>query len=366
MSSSRNGNRITRALCASCLALGLVSTPHAQQTGIRQLPPEERRAGIWISSEEIQGLPTSGRAWKALLEAADRPVIAPSIADRNSNDDTAVMAKALVYVRTGQSSYRAQVLFAISGVMGTERQGDVLSLGRNLPGYVIAADLVGLNDRLETDFQVWLRSLLTAQFHGATLRRVHERRPNNWGTHAGGARAVIARYLKDTAELERVAQVFRGWLGERAIYDGFEFGDVSWQADPVHPVGINPRGAQRDGHSIDGVLPDDQRRSGAFTWPAPKENYVYEALQGALLQAVVLSRAGYDCWEWGDRALLRAALWLEREADYPAQGDDQWQPYVVNHHYPEANLRTVLPAHPGKNVGWTDWTLFRNVRPETR
>ena len=110
MSSSRNGNRITRALCASCLALGLVSTPHAQQTGIRQLPPEERRAGIWISSEEIQGLPTSGRAWKALLEAADRPVIAPSIADRNSNDDTAVMAKALVYVRTGQSRDRKSVV----------------------------------------------------------------------------------------------------------------------------------------------------------------------------------------------------------------------------------------------------------------
>ena len=88
---------------------------------------------------------------------------------------------------------------------------------------------------------------------------------------------------------------------------------------------------------------------------------MYEALQGALLQAVVLERAGYEPFAWGDRALLRAALWLEHEADFPAEGDDTWQPYVINHFY-EANLKVVLPARPGKNVGWTDWTLYSNVR----
>ena len=68
---------------------------------------------------------------------------------------------------------------------------------------------------------------------------------------------------------------------------GFEYGDLSWQADPTKPVGINPVGAKRDGHSIDGVLPDDQRRSGGFVWPPTKENYVWEALQGAIAQAVI-------------------------------------------------------------------------------
>jgi len=61
----------------------------------------------------------------------------------------------------------------------------------------------------------------------------------------------------------------------------------------------------KDGHRIDGVLPDDQRRGGSFGWPAPRENYVWEALQGALAQAVILHRAGYDVWNWEDRALLR-------------------------------------------------------------
>ena len=46
-----------------------------------------------------------------------------------------------------------------------------------------------------------------------TLRGTHEQRPNNWGTHAGAARAAVALYLGDTAELSRTATVFRGWLG---------------------------------------------------------------------------------------------------------------------------------------------------------
>jgi hypothetical protein len=311
---------------------------------------------VWISVEEIQRLPTSGAAWRALVAAAEQPLPAPDIAGRDNNCDVFCLAKALVHARTGEAGLRDEVLEALQAVIGSERAGDVLSLARNLPGYVISAELVGLPPALDKRFRSWLELVPHEELEGQTLRGIHERRPNNWGTHAGAARAVVARYLGRDAELERVAQVFRGWLGERSFYDGFEFGNLTWQADPQHPVGINPRGAMRDGHSIDGVLPDDQRRGGPFSWPPPKENYVYEALQGALVQAVVLARAGYDVWEWGDRALLRAALWLEREADYRAEGDDTWQPHVINHFY-DANLRLEIPAHHGKNVGWTDWTL---------
>src|SRR5262249_27246404 len=102
---------------------------------------------------------------------------------------------------------------------------------------------------------------------------------------------------------------------------------------------------------------------GPFLWPPPHENYVYEALQGALLQAVVLARAGYDVWNWEDRALLRASQWLEREALYPAPGDDAWQTYVVNH-LCHAGLTARLPLRTGKNVGWTDWTLGSDEKPE--
>lgn len=106
---------------------------------------------------------------------------------------------------------------------------------------------------------------------------------------------------------------------------------------------------------MDGVLPDDQRRGGGFTWPPPREGYVWEALQGAVVQAAILHRAGFPAFEWQDRALLRAAEWLYRQAAFPPSGDDEWQPYVINYFY-GTDLPAPMPARPGKNVAWTDWT----------
>jgi hypothetical protein len=154
------------------------------------------------------------------------------------------------------------------------------------------------------------------------------------------------------------AQVFKGWLGDRSAYASFDYGDLDWQCDPSKPVGINPKGCMKNGHSIDGVVPDDQRRAGGFSWPPPKENYVWEGLQGALAQAMILHRAGYDVWNWEDQAILRAVNWLHDQANFPAEGDDTWEPFVINHFY-GTNFPTSSTSRPGKNLGWTDW-LFGN------
>jgi hypothetical protein len=232
-------------------------------------------------------------------------------------------------------------------------------LGRELAAYVIAADLIDLpnydSNFDNQQFRPWLRRTLTEDLEGRTLQSTHEDRPNNWGTHAGASRAAVAVYLGDQAELERTAQVFKGWLGDRSSYAGFAYGKLDWQCNPSEPVGINPAGCMKEGHSIDGVLPDDQRRDGPFQWPPPKENYVWEGLQGALAQAVILSNAGYDVWNWEDQALLRAVRWLHEQANFPAEGDDAWQPHLVNYYY-GTDFPAVVPARPGKNVGWTDWT----------
>jgi hypothetical protein len=112
----------------------------------------------------------------------------------------------------------------------------------------------------------------TETLDGKTLINTHEIRPNNWGTHAGASRVATDLYLGDKADLAKAAQVFKGWLGDRSAYAGFTYGDLAWQADPSKPVGINPKGATRNGHLIDGVLPDDQRRAGGFSWPPQQEN----------------------------------------------------------------------------------------------
>lgn len=311
--------------------------------------------GVWSSAAELALLPESGAAWDALAQEASLPAGTPDLSDQDDDTDMRVLAKAIVHARTGDAGLRTEVIQACLAAIGTEAGGRTLALGRNLAPYVIAADLVGLPPADDALFSAWLLSCLTKDLDGRTLRSTHEDRPNNWGTHAGASRAAVAVYLGDAAEIDRCAQVFKGWLGDRSSYAGFDYGELWWQADASKPVGINPRGATMNGRSIDGVLPDDQRRGGAFTWPPPKENYVWEALQGALLQAVILHRVGYDTWNWEDQALLRAMDWLHDECDYPATGDDTWQPHLINWSY-GTDFPAPVPSDAGKNMGFTDWT----------
>jgi len=348
----------TRSMRRSLMQLALAFAACVPAPASETAPPVPERdalAGIWIGADELAELPTQGPAWDNLVAAAEKTLAPPNLSDQDDLVDVQVLAKALVFARTGEERYRDEVVAACTAAIGTERGGDCLALGRNLAAYVLAADLVVLPPDHDERFRAWLRTITTANHGGRTLRSTHEDRPNNWGTHAGGSRAVVARYLGDTDELARVAYVFRGWLGDRRAYTGFEYREPWWQADESKPVGINPKGSTKEGFRLDGVLPDDQRRGGPLAFPPHKENYVYEALQGALLQAVVLDRAGYDVWDWEDRALLRAFEWLHEMADFPAEGDDTWQPHLVNRVY-GTDFPAPVPARPGKNVGWTDWT----------
>jgi hypothetical protein len=318
-------------------------------------------AGIWLSAVEISSIPTSGAAWDNLLATANGSCGTPDLSNQDQNTNVCVMARALVYARTGTTLYRDRVVTALRSVASSGTySGRALSPGRELAAYVIAADLIALaahDPTLDSQLRSKLRELLTTPTTDGprNLVECHEVRPNNWGTQCGASRVAVASYLSDAAELSRAAQVFRGWLGDRSAYAAFSWGDLSWQCDAARPVGINPAGCTKNGNPIDGVLPDDQRRSGSFTWPPPKENYVYEALQGALVQAVILSRRGYDAWSWESRALLRAFRWLHDVAAYPAEGDDTWQPHLVNRVY-GTSFPAPVPARAGKNVGWTDWT----------
>ena len=325
--------------------------------------PAAAGKGIWIGAEEIAALPTSGAAWENLLAEANEPTGTPDLSNQDDDVNVRVLAKALVFARTGNERYRTEVIDACRRAIGTEDGGRTLALGRELAAYVIAADLVGLPPGDDAAFRAWLGSVRFEPLDGRTLVSTHEDRPNNWGTHASASRAAAAVYLGDSADLERVARVFKGWLGDRASYAGFDWGDLDWQANPSQPVGINPKGATLQGHPVDGVLPDDQRRGGGFSWPPPAENYVWEALQGALATALILSRAGYtDVWSWQDQALLRAVRWLHEQARFPAEGDDTWLPHLVNHHY-GTSFPAPVPARPGKNLGWTDWTHGPGASP---
>ncbi len=243
----------------------------------------------------------SGSAWSAVKAAADGSLGTARVSDQSSEHDVKTLAVALVYARTGVATYRTKAANAIMSAVGTESGGRTLAVARNLTAYVIAADLINLkayDGSKNSQFRSWLTGIRTASLDGDTLVSTHERRANNWGTAAGAARIAADIYLGDTTDLARAASVFQGWLGDRSNYAGFPFGDLTWQADPANPVGINKKGATIQGKNVDGVLPDDQRRSGGFTGPAPQENYVWGALGPAFRQAELLSHAGYPAYSW--------------------------------------------------------------------
>ena len=361
----------------------------AQERAVTTPPPDRtlpaaHPGGIWISHAELMRLPTSGAAWERLKEAADGPMEPPDIANQDSNHDVKTLAVALVAARIGDPGYRERATEAITAAVGTEDGGRTLELGRNLLSYVIAADLIDFrayDPIAEAEFRKWLRGvrhepLGSEAVADHTLIGTHERSPSNWGGMAGASRAAIAAYLHDEDELERVAKVMKGWLGDRSSYPGtpgpvfgpddvgqsFRFGgsedDLSWHADPLRPRGVNPKGARKEGHSIDGALPDDMRRGGEFTWPPRYTQYPREALSGYVALAEILYRQGYDVYQWENRALLRACRFLfELEQEFPEE--EWWEPgvpayWIVNYRY--GSSFPVTGKELGRNFGWTDWT----------
>jgi hypothetical protein len=329
------------------------------QPGPQPLPPTSTGA-VWLTQTDVRALPMSGAGWNAVKSAADGSFGSADIANQDSDHDVDTLAAALVFARTGDAGYRSKVNSAISSAIGTEAGGRTLALARNLNPYVLAADLIDLrtsDPALDQRFRTWLQGVRTANLQGLTLISTHEKRPNNWGTMAGASRIAADLYLGDTSDLAKATAVFRGYLGDRAAYAGFAWGDLSYQADSSKPVGINPPGAAKSGVDIDGAIPDDMRRGCAFQSVPCHTNYAWEALQGVVVQAELLSRHGQPAFAWSANAILRAAKYLDRldnqYGGWWAASDDKWQPWIINHAY-----GTSFPAShggPGKVMGWTDW-----------
>jgi len=267
--------------------------------------------------EALRRKPQSGAAWTAMLKAAQADPGTPSVENQDSKHNTNMQAAAYVYACTGDTQYLNKVLAGLRAIVSPSLKiGRALALAREVPGYIAAAEGIELwkvDPDLHTAFCAKLRYFLTCPTSGggpATLVKSQEQRPNNWGTHASCARVMIARYTGDDAELARAVQVFKGFLGDRASYAGFEYGALDWQYQKDRPVGINIKGAEIQGHSVDGALPEELRRAGGFTWPPGKTDYCWEAEQGITATIAVLENAGLPAKSWSDQAHLRSVKWL--------------------------------------------------------
>jgi len=189
------------------------------------LPPSPRPPGDYIlmSRDALMALPTSGPAWENLVAIANDPPGRPDLTDQDNRVGVMTLASALVYARTGDATYQERARSQIMGAIGTEQEGatnSILSLGRQLGAYVLAADFIKLSAPDDDRFRSWLSDIRTRVLGGhgrwTSLTATHEDAPQNWGSFAGASRIAASLYLNDTADVARAAQVFRGFQIGRA------------------------------------------------------------------------------------------------------------------------------------------------------
>ncbi|MDP8905463.1 MAG: alginate lyase family protein [Chloroflexota bacterium] len=331
-------------------------------------PPDVAGADyLLISGADLMAQPTGVAAWEDLEAVADAPPGRADLTDQDNRHGVRALAAALVFARTGDEAYEAKARQAIIEAIGTEREGadnSILALGRQLAAYVLAADFIRLSGDDDREFRSWLSEIRTRELGGhgrwRSLTATHEDSINNWGAFAGASRIAASLYLGDTIDVARAATVLRGFLGDRDAWNDWEplnRHDVEWACDPDAYTPINPP-CWRSGINLDGAIVADISRAGGLGWPPGRTALIYtlESLQGLAVQAELLHQNGYDAWEWSDRALMRAALFVDRA--------DGWNIISVGRHVPWLfNERYALKipewrARYGRLLGYTDW-LYR-------
>lgn len=326
-------------------------------------PPPPPGQGIWISKEEIIKLPMSGSAWNATLSAANGSWGTAHLNDNNSMHDVYTLAGALVAARTGDDSMRSKTIEGLQSAMNSSISR-TLELARGLQTYIISADIIDYHD---AGFENWVRDITFVRpvsgRDGSGLYNNALTDSTNWGGHERASAIAAALYLGDN-RINELVRAYREYIGENVSPKTLIYRGTNWQADQSNKAGVNRVGARIQGQDVSGVIPEDWRRGGEFKWPPTSSGYMWEGVQGFVVTAALLHRAGLVPFTSGDNVLSRVLHQLMDPLNppnpgisYQPSGDDTWIPWVVNY-YAGTNFQTTT-ANPGKNMGWTDWTHAR-------
>jgi hypothetical protein len=324
-----------------------------------------------ISRAELLALPTSGSAWSSLLADADGAWPAVNTGDQNNKTDVKALAGALVYARTGNSAYRDKVVATLRALHTGPWYTDMLALVRQLGGYVMAADLVGYRDPAFLD---WLARARTREVvdhsRWKTMTFTAGNAANNYGTFALASLIAVDRFLGDSAAVARDWAIFQGygtsfasgWSGGPFIKTGdwdAAYSCIGSDGTTKLPIGINPPGCVKSGHNVDGMPVDDASRQHAF--PTPHAGYVNEAMQGYVVQALLLYRAGYAAFEANSSQIRRVADYQVRTGIWNYHGTGYYAAWLVNWAY-GAGYSTRTPTNGGRVFGYADWLYGGRVR----
>lgn len=356
--------------------------------------------GVIVSAAEIAKWPTSGTGWKNIKSVADHigtdpDLDIPDLTNQNNKHNMKVLAQAIVFACTGDKAYQTKAFEGIMSAKGTEQTGaynSILSLGRQLGGYVIAADLIQMQTYFPQDyinFRDWLWEIRTKDLGGhavfTSLIQTHEQYASNWATFAGASRIAADVYLledpvysvKAKADLDRAAAIFAAWLGDRSMYPGGGYFkktsgyDSSWSCDPDKWTAVNPPCSKTaptgENINLDGAIVSDISRGGSFaaTPGADGISYSWEALQGVFVQAEILYRLyrlnpvlyPYPAYDWSNNAIQRAMNFMRRiNTGWTLSSSEYYVPWMEAYRYNQP-LPTIAAGH-GRVFGYTDWLFF--------
>lgn len=375
-------------------------------------------AYLVMARAELEGLSTATAAWDYLKARADEAVAitldaasssSPWLPNYNDSGQAArvparYLAAAFVVASSysgDKTPYRQATEAALLHIVGSEEEastdgtaaGDrLLATARQLPAWVLAADLIALDrslpgtrssagsetgtDWTATSFEAWLGGVLakTIGTHGrwTSIAQTQESSAANWGAHCAASRVAVSLYLGDGEDVDRAATVLRGALGDSSAYPAYPDGqtpaagagfqttssfDSSWSCNHTSTIGgWRPINSAACGNDMDGIVVEDISRS-AGAYPSYDDTglgYTFETMAGLHLASLLLDRQGPSAFSWSDDGLLRAMQWLDRQGEVPgASSVRQHVPWITNHFY-----GTSLPtddARMGRGFGFTDW-----------
>jgi hypothetical protein len=311
-----------------------------------------------VDKTRLLAFPTSGAPWTKVKSVADGSMGTVALADQNSTTAGKTLAAALVAARTGSTAHADKTRTVLAGLpTASLANARVLSVARQVAGFVLAADLIGYRD---PKFVQWVDTIRWFNIGGHsrwyTIKFTSEDSANNWGGWAMASRIAASAYLADTTDLGVCATIVKGY-SDRTAYAGFrktaDF-DPTWATDATNWTPVNPAGFP--GKS--GACVEDISRS-AGTYPTVDDTgrtYSWEFIGGWSLSCRVLSRAGHpNAYQWGDSALRRAGEFLASVKGYPPlYSVNQYIPWEINNAY-GITLGPVNAAGLGRQFGFTDW-----------
>jgi hypothetical protein len=327
---------------------------------------------LLMPRSELLSRSVSSSAWTNLRNVADGSLGTPNLCDQDSTHGLRTLAAALVYARTGIESYGTKARSAIMAAIPTQKVGcgnAVLSLGRQLTSYVLAADFAGLSGTNDATFRSFLTTIRAKVIGGhsvwSSLIGTHKDSNNNWGAYAGAARIAASLYLGDTADTAAAAKVTQGFLGNRTAFAGFktslDSADLAWACGTASTYTPVNGACTKAGVNVDGAVAADISRGGGVKNPPSSTGIQYQldSIQGLGIQVELLYRNGYSgAWAWSNSALKRMAALVTRSK---AAGGTGWNetntarqmPWLLNKRY-GLSIPTA-PTGPGRAIGFTDW-----------